>query len=87
MKPRNAEAKRLESDYLERLESSLSGHEKFEINEIVQSVREHIEDALQDFKGTEITLAQMAEVLEQLGPPPKNMPEKRRPLPPRRKCR
>src|SRR5688572_27461273 len=67
MKPRTPEAERLESDYLARIRAALgeSGHAA----EICRSVREHIEEAVAEFKGLEVTLVQMAQVIERLGPP------------------
>lgn len=65
MKPRTPEAERLEADYLARIRTALG--EKGD--EICRSVREHIEEAVSEFKGEEVTLVQMAQVIERLGPP------------------
>ena len=69
MKPRNAEGHRLEADYLARLRAALAGRDPSETSEIVESVRDHIEEALAETAGDEVTLVQMAAVLERLGPP------------------
>jgi len=69
MKPRNAEAARLEADYLARVKAALAGREASEIDEIIESLREHVAEELSEAAGDQITLVQMANVLESLGPP------------------
>jgi len=69
MIPRSSEAARLEADYLARLRTTLVGRPPAEIADIVQGVQEHIEDALAEFGGGEVTLVQMARVIERLGSP------------------
>jgi hypothetical protein len=69
MKPRDAEAARLEQDYLARVRVALAGRPEGEIAEVIESVREHIEEAAAALEGPEITLAQMAEIQQLLGPP------------------
>ena len=69
MKPRNAEAARLEADYLARIKAALVGREASEVDEIIQSVKEHIEEELSGQPPGEVSLVQMANVLERLGPP------------------
>ena len=51
MKPRNPEARRLQADYLTRLKSALEGGDASQIDEIVESVREHISEALAETAG------------------------------------
>ena len=67
MKPRSAEAERLEADYLARVRATLG--ESADAAEICRSVREHIEEAVSEFKDPEVSLVQMARVIERLGPP------------------
>lgn len=67
MKPRTPEAARLEADYLVRVRQALGSRP--DAAEIVQSVVEHVEEAVAEFKGLEVTLVQMAQVVERLGPP------------------
>lgn len=67
MKPRTAEAERLEADYLARVRATLG--ESADAGEICRSVREHIEEAVAEFKDLEVSLVQMARVIERLGPP------------------
>ena len=67
MKPRTPEAARLEADYLDRVRQALGSRSN--AAEIVQSVVEHIEEAASEFKGLEVTLVQMAQVVERLGLP------------------
>ena len=67
MKPRTPEAERLESDYLARIRAAIG--ESGNAAEICRSVREHIEEAVAEFKSVEVTLVQMAQVIERLGPP------------------
>jgi uncharacterized membrane protein len=69
MKPRNTEAARLEFDYVRRIGDALTGQDKSEIDEVIQSVKEHIEEELSEASGEEVSLVQMANVLERLGPP------------------
>ncbi len=69
MKPRTPEAARLEADYLARVREALGSRRESEAGEIVQSIVEHIEEAVAELKGPEVTLVQMAQVLERLGPP------------------
>jgi len=69
MKPRNAEAARLETDYLARVKAALASREASEVEEVIQSVKEHIEEELSDDLDGEVSLVQMANVVERLGPP------------------
>jgi len=69
MKPRNAEASRLEADYLHRVRAELKDREQSEVEEVIQSLREHIDEELSDVLDAEVRLVQMANVLERLGPP------------------
>jgi len=69
MKPRTAEAARLEADYLARVKVAIAGREASEIDEIIGSLREHIEEELSETDDDRVGLVQMANVLEQLGPP------------------
>jgi hypothetical protein len=69
MKPRTAEAARLEADYLARVKAAIAGREASEIDEIIGSLREHIEEELSDTDDDRVSLVQMANVLEELGPP------------------
>ena len=69
MKSRSVEAARLETDYLARVKTAIAGREASEVDEIIQSLREHIEEELSEKPDKQISLVQMANVLEQLGPP------------------
>ncbi len=69
MKPRNAEAARLEADYLTRVKAAIAGREASEIDEIIESLRDHIEEEVSEAADDRVSLVQMANVLEQLGPP------------------
>lgn len=69
MRTRNNEAARLESDYLARVRSALTGNAPSETDEIIQSIQEHIEEELTEKAPDEVSLSQMAAVLERLGPP------------------
>jgi hypothetical protein len=70
MKIRNAEATRLEEDYLARIRAALmrSGRSAAEAEEVVTSVREHINEAVEAQAGSEVSLTAMAAIIEQLGP-------------------
>jgi hypothetical protein len=69
VKPRNPEAARLEADYLARLRSALAGRETGEVEEVLDSVSAHIEEELSGDLDGQVSLVQMAGVLERLGPP------------------
>ncbi|MBN1808980.1 MAG: hypothetical protein JW909_07910 [Planctomycetes bacterium] len=69
MKSRNPEALRLENDYLSRLQAALASIRSADADEILQDVRQHIEDALSEIPAAEVSLVQMAGVIESLGPP------------------
>jgi HAAS len=69
MKPRSSEAARLEADYLARVRSVLAGRDRSEVEEVIESLREHIEEELSSMAAAEVSLVQMANVLERLGPP------------------
>lgn len=69
MKTRNAEAQRLEGQYLAQLRVALAAHSNSEAAEILQGVRDHIDEALEETAGDEVTAVQMGNVLERLGPP------------------
>jgi hypothetical protein len=69
MKPKNAEAERLEADYLTRVKAAIGDREPSEVDEILDSLREHIGEELSEAATDRITLVQMANVLERLGPP------------------
>lgn len=66
MKPRDAEALRLEESYLQRVREALAGRPEPEIVEILQSIREHIDESI---SAPMITLGLIAAVIERLGPP------------------
>lgn len=68
-KPRSIEATRLEGDYLARLHEALSHISKSEAIEIEENVTEHIRAAADDLDTDEISLTQMAAILEELGSP------------------
>lgn len=69
MKTRTSEAGRLEQEYLQRVREALVRWDAGDIDEVIDSVRDHIEEELAGFAGAEVTLVQMASVLERLGPP------------------
>ena len=69
MKRKNQEAQRLEVDYLSRLNDALTGIPDRDVEEIIQEVHRHIEDAIAELPDEEVTLSKMAGVLEILGPP------------------
>lgn len=69
MRKRTVEAARLEQDYFARVRTALAGREMSEVDEVIQSVTEHIEEELSDDLDSEVPLVQMANVLERLGPP------------------
>lgn len=69
MKSRTGEAQHLEADYLARLRQQLASLPTEEVNEIILNVQQHIEEALAELDDEPITLAQMAQVLQTLGPP------------------
>jgi hypothetical protein len=69
MKPRPPEVERLKNDYLDRVKAALTGREESEIEEILESLREHIDFELTENREEPIGLVQMANVLEKLGPP------------------
>lgn len=79
MKKRNPEAARLEGDYLLRVQSALVGHAN--AGSILENAREHIEEGGSEFSADEISLVQMARILEQLGPPEAFVPEGKAPEP------
>ncbi len=73
----------MEADYLARVRAALSGCDASEADEIIQSIREHIEEEVAaDAAGSpalgvagEVSLVRMAAVLEALGPPESYAPE------------
>lgn len=69
MRIRNPQAARLEQDYLSRVRAALAGSSPSEIEEVILSVQEHIEEELSQKPPGDVTLVQMADVLERLGPP------------------
>ena len=69
MKARSAEAARLEADYLARVKAAIAGRDPSEVDEIIESLREHVEEELSETADDEVTLVQMANVLERLGLP------------------
>ena len=69
MKHKNPEAQRLEVDYLSRLREALTGIPDRDIEEIIQEVHRHIEDAIAELPDETVTLSKMAGILEILGPP------------------
>ena len=69
MKSRDSEAARLEEDYLQRIRAALAGRDDSEVDEVIASVREHIEEDAAEVLSDEISLVQMANILERLGPP------------------
>ncbi|GEM_PF-3748296 len=66
--PRSAEAERLEADYLKRLKQVLTRLPNELSVDIFENVNNHISAALAGYSG-EVSLSQMAQVLEELGPP------------------
>lgn len=75
MKTRSAEAARLEKDYLGRVRSALAGRDPAEIEDVLFSLHEHIEEELAQDRDEEVRLSRMAAVLERLGPPESYAPE------------
>lgn len=69
MKSKNHEAQKLELDYLSRLRDALTGIPDKDVEEIIQEVHRHIEDAISELPEEEVSLSKMAGVLEILGPP------------------
>jgi hypothetical protein len=69
MKPRNTEAARLEADYLARVKVAIAGRGPSEVDEILDSLREHIGEELSEIAEDQVSLVQMANVLERLGSP------------------
>ncbi|MCX5776811.1 MAG: hypothetical protein NTX32_04180 [Candidatus Firestonebacteria bacterium] len=69
MKPRVPEAERLEENYLQRLKNTLANRDTVLANEIMQGIRDHIEEAVNESLNEEISSAQMANILEKLGAP------------------
>ena len=71
MKTRNAEAARLEEDYLARIGAALvqSGRSAEEAAEVADSVREHIQESVERLPEEAVSLSTMAAIIEQLGPP------------------
>jgi hypothetical protein len=69
MKKRDPEAARLEEDYMTRVKSAMAGREQPDIENVVQLLRTQIEEKLSAKAGEEVSAAEMADVLEQLGPP------------------
>lgn len=69
MKSRSAEAAHLESSYLNRVKDSLQSQSPSEVEEIIESLQEHIEEELAEVSNEPVGLVDMANVLEQLGPP------------------
>lgn len=68
-KPRSIEATRLEGDYLARLRSALRYVSESEATEIHDNVTEHIRAAVDELHSDEVSLSQMAAILEELGSP------------------
>ena len=66
---KNQKAQRLEVDYLSRLRDALTGIPDKDVEEIIQEVHRHIEDAIAELPDEEVTLSKMVGVLEILGPP------------------
>lgn len=75
MKPRTSEAARLEKDYLDRVRTALAGRDPAEIDDVLLSLREHIEEEVGPDGDEEVRLSRMAAVLERLGPPESYAPE------------
>jgi hypothetical protein len=73
------EAKRRFDDYLQRIHTALRGTRAIESGEVEQNVREHVEFALAGAPAP-VGAEHLAEVLEQLGPPERWLPEEERPL-------
>lgn len=69
MKPHPPEVDKLKRDYMDRVRAALAGREESEIEEILQSLQEHIDIEVTENAEEEIGLVQMAKVLEKLGPP------------------
>jgi hypothetical protein len=79
MKRRQTEADRLELDYLSRVETALAGQP--DARGIVEDLRDHIEEAAAEMPGDEVSLVQMAQILERLGTPESVAPSRARPSP------
>ncbi len=79
----NTEATRLQADYIDRLGRALADRNRGDVAEIVQSVQEHIDDALVEYGDGEVTLVQMAQVLERVGSPESYAREDEATRPPR----
>ena len=69
MKKRTPEAQQLESEYLALVRAALANRRFSDATEIIQSVQEHIDEALAESPGDEAAATEMANVLERLGPP------------------
>ena len=69
MKQKTQEAIRIESDYLDHVRNALSNLPSVEIEEIIQDVHSHIADAMAEIPDEEISMAQMASILETIGAP------------------
>jgi uncharacterized membrane protein len=69
MKARSSEAARLEADYMTRLKAALGHLSASEKNDILQEIAQHIEDSCEEFAESEISLSQMAQILDRLGAP------------------
>ncbi len=61
MKPRCADAMRLEAEYFDRLTKALSAKHETEAAEIIQSVREHIDEAVTEIADAEVSRVQASE--------------------------
>lgn len=73
------EAKRRFDEYLQRMHAALRGTRSIESREVEQNVREHVEFALAGAPAP-VGADHLAQVLEQLGPPERWLPEEERPL-------
>jgi hypothetical protein len=69
MRARDAEALRLEQDYLARVRLALLGRPAEEIADVVQAIREHIDEEAPGGPEGVVTLGAIAAVMEHLGPP------------------
>jgi hypothetical protein len=74
MKTVSIEAKRLEFDYLLRLHQALAGVDPSQAQDISENVEEHLRNAVAEVPGNAVTSADMANILERLGPPEAMVP-------------
>jgi hypothetical protein len=69
MKPRVLKAQIIEDEYMLRLKNALADKDPSQANEIIQNIREHIEEAVNESSENEILEPQMENILKKLGIP------------------